>query len=168
MTTTSTLEEGVGPWIRRKTSRIKRLARFLVTASPSFLDATIPNRMVDASLGAMTSVKKRPCTRIPVLKAFWYSPLRLTRRAFPKRWEDIGDPSELPLRATRGVWLEPGGVRLRRNGQALAPLRAAALENQTALLRRHTHEKAVCALSAPSIGLERTLHDAGSPAINVE
>ena len=56
MTTRSIGAPGPGS-SRLNTSRINRLARFLRTASPSFREATIPSRDVDAPLGANRSVK---------------------------------------------------------------------------------------------------------------
>ena len=50
----------------------------------------------------------------------------------------------------------------RRNGQALATLCAAPLENEPAILGRHPDKKAVSALAVPPVRLERTFHGAGS------
>ena len=52
----------------RKTSRINRLARFLTTAPPSFLEATIPRRARGAPSGAPMIVRSRPWARRPVSK----------------------------------------------------------------------------------------------------
>jgi hypothetical protein len=43
------------------------------------------------------------------LKAFWYSPLRLTRRVFPKRWEDICRSFRVPLPGDARRVVEPEG-----------------------------------------------------------
>ena len=66
MTTRST--EGKGAESVRKVSRMSRLARFLTTAPPSFLEATIPSRVHGAPSGATMSVKYRPWALRPVSK----------------------------------------------------------------------------------------------------
>jgi hypothetical protein len=102
---------------------------------------------------------------MPALNARWYSPLRRTRRTFPKRWEDIvADPSERPRRGSAGRGVAPVGRLGRRHAQAFATLRTAPLENEPAVLGRHSYKKAVCTLAVPPVRLERTLHGAGSPA----
>jgi hypothetical protein len=47
---------------------------------------------------------------------------------------------------------------LRRNAQALPPLRAAAIEHLSPLLRLHANQEAVRAFSTPPIGLKRAFH----------
>ena len=48
--------------------------------------------------------------------------------------------------------------------EALAPLRAAALQNQPALLGRHAHQETVGLLAVPAIRLKSTfaLHECGN------
>ncbi len=74
-----------GQFERRKTSRINRLALFLLTASPSFREATIPSLLAPASFGATRIVRYRPLDRSDRSKTLWNSPRRLTRRSFEKR-----------------------------------------------------------------------------------
>jgi hypothetical protein len=65
----------------RKTSRIRRFARFLVTAPPSLRDATIPRRVVAAGDGAATAVNRRPWVRLPSSKTRWNSLRRRNLRS---------------------------------------------------------------------------------------
>lgn len=50
-----------------------------------------------------------------------------------------------------------------RHGQPLPALGAPALQNEPSFLARHADKKAVCALAAPAIRLEGTLHDGWIP-----
>ena len=54
-----------------------------------------------------------------------------------------------------------GGLR-RGNRQALAPLGATPLQDQSPVLGAHPHEKAVSAPAPTPVRLERTLHDVRS------
>jgi hypothetical protein len=75
---------------RRKTSRMSRLARFLLTASPTLRDATIPNLGSPALFGVVNSVRNLPCTLVAVVNACWNSERRRRRRDLLNRWDCIG------------------------------------------------------------------------------
>jgi hypothetical protein len=64
-------------------SRISLLARFLLTESPSFRDATIPSLVRDACPLATSSVRNRPRIRCPLSNTLWNSARRLSRRFLP-------------------------------------------------------------------------------------
>ena len=66
-------------------------------------------------------------------------------------------------RRTRSRGANPATKLFAADGQPFAALRSTSLEHQTAILRAHAHEKAMRALAAPRVGLERTfpLHDPG-------
>ena len=146
MTTTSIPR--CGHFERRKTSRINRLALFLLTASPSFREATIPSRLVPASFGATRIVRYRPLVRSDRSKTLWNSPRRLTRRSFEKRSDGMA-----ALRRRRRPLPLRGG-----NREALAPLCPAPFQHLSSFFRRHAHEKTVRTLAAPSVRLERHTH----------
>jgi len=71
------------------------------------------------------------------------------RRSGGSRWDGM---------LTRGRALADGGLPRRRDGQPLAPLGPAALQHKAAVLRAHPDKKAVRALAAAPIRLERALH----------
>ncbi len=100
MTTTSRPLPGGSRSDRLKTSRINLLARFLRTASPSFLEATIPSLAIPASLGAASTVAYLPFARCEKSNTRWNSSRRLTRLAFVKRSDGMRFLAESGLRAT--------------------------------------------------------------------
>ena len=125
-------------------SRIKRLARFLTTAPPSFLDATMPRRVAVALLGAAMIVRNRPCDRRPLSNTRWNS---LRRRNFRS--------------AGRSCAAMDASLSGRRDRQPFASLGAPPLEHGAAVLGGHTDEKPVRALAAPAVWLKRAfaLHE---------
>src|SRR5688572_28323891 len=178
------------PTCFRNISLISRLARFLCTAPPSFLDATIPRRGEERRLGSSRNVKKRPWSRVPPSNTALNSPRLRTRRALGNRSgrpvgggvapagreaDCCGCPKNapsVPRAASEVAARVPGGCkRLPRaglgggNGEALTTLGAAPFEHMTAVLRRHPHQKAVRAPAAAIIGLKRAfaLHVLGTP-----
>jgi hypothetical protein len=75
------------------------------------------------------------------------------------RSEALGHLPAGPRRAAVAGLATPRRKRLlRRNAQALPPLRAAAFEHQSPVLRPHANQEAMRAFSAPAIGLERAFH----------
>jgi hypothetical protein len=124
MTTRSIAGPSAAGTARRKTSRIKRLARFLCTAFPSFLDATIPSLAVPVSLGAASIVRNRPCARWPASKTRWNSAFRRIRRSGPKRAAPPG--CCMDRRPARPAWA--AAIRTRKPSGACAPWRGAASE----------------------------------------
>jgi hypothetical protein len=82
--TTRSSEASAGLSISLKTSRMRRLALFRRTASPSFREATMPSRGPDAGPGAKSRVKYLDDRREPVSNTRLNSPRRRTRSAFVK------------------------------------------------------------------------------------
>jgi hypothetical protein len=117
-------------------SRINRLARFLTTAPPSFLLATIPIRLSGPGAGAAMRVRYRPWALRPASNTRWNSPRRRMRRAGGRALDK--------------------GERLPRSGhsEALPPLRAPPGQDLPALLGRHPHEKPVGSLAVPAVRLK--------------
>ena len=102
----------------------------------------------------MTSVTYLPWVRVPEPNACWNSARRRTRRLLPKHWDCIVRRPAKPAESS----LARGG-----NGEPLAALGPAALEDEPAVFRGHAHQKAVCATATTAVGLERTLHDVDIP-----
>src|SRR6266542_5270150 len=137
---------------RLKTSRINRLALFLLTASPSFLEATIPSLPVPVSFGATRIVRYRPFVRSDRSNTRWNSPRRLTRRSFEKRSDGMGSPSRA---------LAPAVATRRKPRGAYAPSRGGASEPGAlswSPCARGTH---ACACGAG--GLAGTSHSLSDP-----
>jgi hypothetical protein len=86
----------------RNISRIRRLALFLMTAPPSFRDATTPSRAEGPGPGAPTSVRKRPWDRRPVSKTCWNSARRRSRRVGGRVWDGIKKLTRSALRPILG------------------------------------------------------------------
>lgn len=143
-----------------KTSRIRRLARFLTTAPPSRRDATMPSRCDSPVSGDAMIVKYRPWALRPPSKTRWNSARRRSRRARGRVCDGMGMTPGGFTRLRTG-----GGTCLsarRRNGQAFSPFGAPPLEHQAPILCTHPHEEPVGALPVSPIRLIRPLHDDAS------
>src|SRR5581483_12145340 len=134
--TTTTSKPGAS-LLRRKTSRINRLARFLWTAPPSFFVAAIPRRLGPAPRFSRKIVLKRPRIRYPRSYISWNSARRRTRSA--------------------GRKVARGGTRLLgADGQAFPALRPPAFEHQPAVLGAHPNQEAVRPHAAAAVRLKRS------------
>lgn len=118
----------------------------------------MPSRVIPALLGAISTVKYRPCARSAKSKTWVNSPRRRTRWALVKRWEGMAVAG-----LARG---RRCSLRLRRNRELLAPLGATALQHETAVLGGHAHQKSMGPAAVPAVRLESNAHDLGFPAAN--
>lgn len=118
----------------------------------------MPSRAVPALLGAISTVKYRPCARSARSKTRVNSARRRTRWALVKRWEGMAVAG-----LARG---RRCSLRFRRNREPLAPFGAPALQHETAVLGRHAHQKPMGPATVPTIRLESNAHDLGFPAAN--
>jgi len=141
-----------------KISRRRRFARFRVTAPPRRREAMIPSLSQSRELGRARTVMYVATTRRPCFWTSVNSPRARRRTRGPSRRDIFGWPAatSTPLGLVNAV------LRGRRDGQALATLRAAALQDETAVLGRHPDEETVGAPTTTLVGLIRTLH--GTPA----
>lgn len=125
----------------RNNSRARRLARFLTTAEPSFRVAATPNRHQLLLLGATNRVMNRPRNRKPCSYARSNSGRRRTRSC----------------RERRSVTGRSLCLSLVRDSQTFSALRAASLQHDAAVLRRHSHTEAVSLAAASRVWLKRAL-----------
>ena len=173
MTTISTPARTV--LFRRKISRISRFARFLRTASPSFLRRDDAEARLPVGRRFRSSVKYR--LRIPVRgvedllelgpaqQPAVLPELRSGSRLELRHWcQDRGNV-ELPGRSTRRCRDASVARLARRDREALAALGAATLQNLPALLRAHAHEEPVGLRAAAAIRLKRALHGSRYPCL---
>ena len=128
-----------GGFSLRNNSRARRLARFLTTAEPSFRVAATPNRHRLPLFGATNRVMNRPRNRKPCSYARSNSG-RFRTRSCRERRSVTGRCLCLPLV---------------RDSQTFPALRAPSLQHDAAVLRRHSHTKAVRLAAATRVGLKR-------------
>jgi len=136
---TTTMSNPPTGLLRRKTSRISRLALFLWTAPPSFRVAATPSRPYVRSVGSANNVKSRPWTLMP--------------RSYTSRYSDRRRMRSSRLKPATS----PRAALLAADCETLAALRTSPLQNQAAVLGAHTDQKPVCTCASTGIGLKSAL-----------
>ena len=156
---TTTMSKPGAILLRRKTSRISRLARFLSTAPPTFASPRCQPAHAETvgqeEQGAETAME----LDAPLVDLL-----------------ELGAAADVFVRPETGRGIHSGHDRecssralLAADRQALAALGAAALEHQPAVLRAHPHEKPVGPCATTRVRLERALALHGlSDALAVE